>query len=98
MLPARTDGAAFVNPYTRRPETSTSARGVAPETARARVARTPHAPGTTAAGHPERVLTEMVRTLATPGGITDAGLEAPRERGGLAARVGACAALRDRLR
>ena len=75
----------------------TSARGVPPDTARALVAHTVRAAGLMAAEHPDVPLDEMVRTLATPGGITDAGLAVLRERGGLAAWIDACEAARDRL-
>ena len=75
----------------------TSARGVPPDTARTLVAHTLRAAGLMSAEHADVPLDEMVRTLATPGGITEAGLTVLRERGGLAAWVEACDAARNRL-
>jgi pyrroline-5-carboxylate reductase len=76
----------------------TADAGVPPQTARALVLETTRGAAEMGLAHPERELSELLDSLATPGGITRDGLKILEERKSLTAWTEALDAVLDRLR
>jgi len=76
----------------------TAQAGVPPQTARSLVLETVRGAADMALAHPDRDLAAILDTLATPGGITEHGLNILHQRRGLAAWTEALEAVLSRLR
>jgi pyrroline-5-carboxylate reductase len=75
----------------------TAQAGVPPETARSLVLETVQGATAMALDQPDQDLDAMLATLATPGGITELGLDVLRQRRGLDAWTAALEAVLDRM-
>ena len=75
-----------------------STQGLPPETAQTLASRLFEAAGMATAERPETPIAEVLQSLATPGGITEAGLNALKDRGADAAWRAACAAAAKKMR